>query len=120
MRFLLAFAQGGVLSPLLPLLRETFHVGYGELGLLISMFGLSRVAMDIMAAYLLSWIPLFRLLLLGIMITGLGSLLLRLGAWFLLVGQRPCTGRAWHQHYDVGWAHSHHRIDPADRPGARQ
>ena len=53
MRFLLAFAQGGLLSPLLPLLRETFQVDYGELGLLISMFGLSRVAMDLLGAYLL-------------------------------------------------------------------
>ena len=34
MRFLLAFAQGGLLSPLLPLLRETFRVSPGELGLL--------------------------------------------------------------------------------------
>ena len=39
MRFLLAFAQGGILSPILPLLRETFQVSYGELGLLISMAG---------------------------------------------------------------------------------
>jgi MFS transporter, DHA1 family, multidrug resistance protein len=93
MRFLLAFAQGGVLSPLLPLLRETFHVGYGELGLLISMFGLSRVAMDIMASYLLSWIPLFRLLLLGIMITGIGSLLCALAPGFYwLVGARVLVG----------------------------
>ena len=93
MRFLLAFAQGGVLSPLLPLLRETFHVGYGELGLLISMFGLSRVVMDIMAAYLLSWIPLFRLLLLGIMITGLGSLLCALAPGFYwLISARVLVG----------------------------
>jgi predicted MFS family arabinose efflux permease len=93
MRFLLAFAQGGVLSPLLPLLRETFHVGYGELGLLISMFGLSRVAMDIMAAYLLSRIPLFRLLLLGIMITGIGSLLCAFAPGFYwLVGARVLVG----------------------------
>jgi DHA1 family multidrug resistance protein-like MFS transporter len=93
MRFLLAFAQGGVLSPLLPLLRETFHVGYGELGLLISMFGLSRVAMDIMAAYLLSRIPLFRLLLLGILITGIGSLLCAFAPGFYwLVGARVLVG----------------------------
>ena len=39
MRFLLAFAQGGLLSPLLPLLRETFQVSPGELGLLTSMPG---------------------------------------------------------------------------------
>jgi predicted MFS family arabinose efflux permease len=93
MRFLLAFAQGGVLSPLLPLLRETFHVGYGELGLLISMFGLSRVAMDVMAAYLLSWIPLFRLLLWGIAVTGIGSILCALAPGFYwLVGARVLVG----------------------------
>jgi MFS transporter, DHA1 family, multidrug resistance protein len=93
MRFLLAFAQGGVLSPLLPLLRETFHVGYGELGLLISMFGLSRVTMDVMAGYLLSRIPLFRLLLLGIVITGIGSLLCALAPGFYwLVGARVLVG----------------------------
>jgi DHA1 family multidrug resistance protein-like MFS transporter len=93
MRFLLAFAQGGVLSPLLPLLRETFHVGYGEVGLLISMFGLSRVAMDIMAAYLLSRIPLFRLLVWGISLTGGGSLLCVVAPGFSwLVGARVLVG----------------------------
>jgi MFS family permease len=93
MRFLLAFAQGGVLSPLLPVLRETFRVGYGELGLLISMFGLSRVAMDIMGAYLLSRIPLFRLLLVGIMTTGIGSLLCSLAPGFYwLVAARVLVG----------------------------
>jgi MFS family permease len=93
MRFLLAFAQGGVLSPLLPLLREAFQVGYGELGLLISMFGLSRVAMDALAAYLLSRIPLYRLLLLGIIITGVGSLLCALApSFYWLVGARVLVG----------------------------
>jgi predicted MFS family arabinose efflux permease len=93
MRFLLAFAQGGVLSPLLPLLRETFHVSYGELGLLISMFGLSRVAMDIMATYLLSRLPLLRLLLLGIIITGIGSLLCAVTPGFYgLVSARVLVG----------------------------
>lgn len=93
MRFLLAFAQGGVLSPLLPLLREAFHVGYSELGLLISIFGLSRVAMDLMAAYLLSRVPLFRLLLLGIIITGSGSLLCAFAPGFSwLVGARVLVG----------------------------
>jgi predicted MFS family arabinose efflux permease len=93
MRFLLAFAQGGVLSPLLPLLRETFQVGYGELGLLISMFGLSRVAMDMLGAYLLSHIPLFRLLLLGILITGIGSILCAFAPGFYwLVGARVLVG----------------------------
>jgi predicted MFS family arabinose efflux permease len=93
MRFLLAFAQGGILSPLLPLLRETFQVGYGEVGLLISMFGLSRVTMDIMAAYLLSRIPLFRLLLWGISITGSGSLLCAFAPGFYwLVGARVLVG----------------------------
>jgi len=93
MRFLLAFAQGGVLSPLLPLLRETYEVGYGELGLLISMFGLSRVTMDVIAAYLLSRIPLFGLLWQGIVITGVGSLLCALAPGFYwLVGARVLVG----------------------------
>jgi predicted MFS family arabinose efflux permease len=93
MRFLLAFAQGGVLSPLLPLLRETFQVGYGELGLLISMFGLSRVTMDVTATYLLSRIPLFRLLLYGISITGIASFLCALAPGFYwLVGARVLVG----------------------------
>jgi predicted MFS family arabinose efflux permease len=93
MRFLLAFAQGGVLSPLLPLLRETFQVSYGELGLLISMFGLSRVTMDIIAAYLLSRLTLFTLLLQGIVIAGVGSLLCALAPGFYwLVGARVLVG----------------------------
>jgi MFS family permease len=70
MRFLLAFAQGGLLSPLLPLLRETFHVSPGELGLLTSMSGLSSVVMDVIATYLLSRRPLLSLLLQGIGLTG--------------------------------------------------
>jgi MFS family permease len=93
MRFLLAFAQGGVLSPLLPLLRETFHVSYGELGLLISMFGLSRVVMDIVGAYLLSRIPLLKLLLLGIMVAGVGSLFCTFAfGFFGLIGARVLVG----------------------------
>jgi len=78
MRFLLAFAQGGLLSPLLPLLRETFHVSPGELGLLTSMSGLSSVVMDVIATYLLSRRSLLSLLLQGIGLTGvalLGSML---------------------------------------------
>jgi len=59
MRFLLAFAQGGLLSPLLPLLRETFRVSPGELGLLTSMSGLSSVVMDVIATYLAHHGPSF-------------------------------------------------------------
>ena len=93
MRFLLAFAQGGALSPLLPLLRETFQVGPGELGLLISMFGLSRVAMDLIAAYLLRHIPLFGLLVRGIIMAGAGSLLCAFAPGFYwLAGARVLIG----------------------------
>lgn len=74
MRFLLAFAQGGLLSPLLPLLRETFHVSPSELGLLTSMPGLSAVVMDVVATYLLRRRPLLTLLLQGIGLTGLALL----------------------------------------------
>ena len=78
MRFLLAFAQGGLLGPLLPLLRETFAVSPGEVGLLTSMSGLSSVVMDLIAAYLLQRRPLLSLLLQGIGLAGvalLGSIL---------------------------------------------
>lgn len=93
MRFLLAFAQGGVLSPLLPLLRETFQVSHSELGLLISMFGLSRVLMDVIAAYLLRHRSLIGLLLAGITITGVGSLLCALApSFYWLVGARVFIG----------------------------
>src|SRR5262249_22863646 len=74
MRFLLAFAQGGLLSPLLPLLRETFRVSPGELGLLTSMSGLSSVVMDIIAAYLLQRRPLLSLLLPGIALASVALL----------------------------------------------
>jgi MFS transporter, DHA1 family, inner membrane transport protein len=89
MRFLLAFAQGGLLSPLLPLLRETFHVSPGELGLLTSMSGLSSVMMDIIAAYLLQRRPLLSLLLQGIGLAGvalLGSMLAP-GFYWLVAAQ---------------------------------
>lgn len=74
MRFLLAFAQGGLISPLLPLLREVFHVTPGELGLLTSMAGLSSVVMDVLATYLLSRRPLLHLLLQGIGLTAIALL----------------------------------------------
>src|SRR5262245_56425185 len=74
MRFLLAFAQGGLLSPLLPLLRETFRVSPGELGLLTSMSGLSSVVMDVIATYLLNRYSLLSLLLQGIGLTGIALL----------------------------------------------
>ena len=89
MRFLLAFAQGGLLSPLLPLLRETFRVSPGELGLLTSMSGLSSVVMDVIATYLLSRRPLLSLLLQGIGLAGvalLGSILAP-GFYWLVVAQ---------------------------------
>jgi MFS family permease len=89
MRFLLAFAQGGLLSPLLPLLRETFHVSPGELGLLTSMSGLSSVMMDIIAAYLLQRRALLSLLLQGIGLAGvalLGSMLAP-GFYWLVAAQ---------------------------------
>ena len=87
MRFLLAFAQGGLLSPLLPLLRETFQVSPGELGLLTSMPGLSSVVMDVIATYLLSRRPLLTLLLQGIGLTGialLGSMLAPSFYWLVV------------------------------------
>ena len=89
MRFLLAFAQGGLLSPLLPLLRETFRVSPGELGLLTSMSGLSSVVMDVIATYLLSRRPLLSLLLQGIGLAGvalLGSILAP-GFYWLVAAQ---------------------------------
>jgi MFS family permease len=93
LRFLLAFAQGGLLSPLLPLLRETFHVSYGELGLLTAMPGLSSVVMDIIATYLLSHRPPLRTLLQGIALTGialLGSMLAP--GFYWLVGAQMLLG----------------------------
>lgn len=89
MRFLLAFAQGGLLSPLLPLLRETLRVSPGELGLLTSMSGLSSVVMDLIAAYLLQRRPLLSLLLQGIGLAGvalLGSMLAP-GFYWLVAAQ---------------------------------
>ncbi len=89
MRFLLAFAQGGLLSPLLPLLRETFRVSPGELGLLTSMSGLSSVVMDVIATYLLSRRPLLSLLLQGIGLTGAALLcsMLAPGFYWLVAAQ---------------------------------
>ena len=93
MRFLLAFAQGGLLSPLLPLLRDTFQVSAGELGLLISMFGLSRVTMDLIATYLSRHVSLFGLLMRGISMAGAGSLLCAFAPGFYwLVGARVLIG----------------------------
>src|SRR5262249_17187577 len=89
MRFLLAFAQGGLLSPLLPLLRETFQVSPGELGLLTSMAGLSAVVMDVIATYLLGRRPLVSLLLQGIGFTGMALLggMLAPGFYWLVATQ---------------------------------
>jgi predicted MFS family arabinose efflux permease len=89
MRFLLAFAQGGLLSPLLPLLRETFRVSPGELGLLTSMSGLSSVVMDIIATYLLQRRPLLSLVLQGIGLAGVALLasMLAPGFYWLVAAQ---------------------------------
>src|SRR5262245_28371232 len=93
MRFLLAFAQGGLLSPLLPLLRETFQVSYGELGLLTAMSGLSSVAMDIVATYFLPHRPLLALLPQGIALTGIGLIGCGLApGFFWLVGAQMLVG----------------------------
>lgn len=89
MRFLLAFAQGGLVSPLLPLWRELFQVSSGELGLLTSMAGLSSVVMDLMAAELLRRYALVSLLLSGIGLTSVALLggLLAPGFYWLVATQ---------------------------------
>jgi predicted MFS family arabinose efflux permease len=93
MRFLLAFAQGGLLSPLLPLLRETFGISHGALGLLTAMPGLSSVVMDVIATYLLSRRPLLTLLLQGIVLTAMGLLASALAPGFYwLVGAQMLLG----------------------------
>jgi predicted MFS family arabinose efflux permease len=93
MRFLLAFGQGGLLSPLLPLLRQTFGVSYGELGLLTAMPGLSSVVMDIVAAYFLSRRPLLSILLQGIGLTSIGLVCCALAPGFYwLVGAQMLIG----------------------------
>ncbi len=51
-RFLLSFSMGGVISVLLPLIKEEFSVGYTELGLLISAFAFARLIMDLPLGYL--------------------------------------------------------------------
>jgi predicted MFS family arabinose efflux permease len=93
MRFLLAFAQGGLFSPLLPLFRDTFGVSYSALGLLTSMFGLSCVVMDVLATYLLSRRSVLTVLLQGIVITLIGLLCCTLAPGFYwLVGARVLLG----------------------------
>lgn len=93
MRFLLAFAQGGLFSPLLPLLRDTFDVSYSALGLLTSMFGLSCVAMDVLATYLLRRRAVLTVLLQGITITIMGLLCCTLAPGFYwLMGARVLLG----------------------------
>lgn len=93
MRFLLAFAQGGLLSPLLPLFHETFQVGYGELGLLTSMAGVSCVIMDIAATSFLSHLPLLSMLFSGIALTVLGLLGCLLAPdFYWLVGAQVLLG----------------------------
>jgi MFS family permease len=92
-RFLLAFAQGGLLGPLLPLLRETFNVSYGELGLLTSAFGLSAVGMDLITTRYISRQPLLNVLLQGICLSGLGLLCCALAPGFYwMVGARVVLG----------------------------
>jgi predicted MFS family arabinose efflux permease len=93
MRFLLAFGQGGLLSPLLPLLRQTFDVSYAELGLLTAMPGLSSVVMDVIAAYFLSRRPLLSILLQGIGLTSIGLICCALAPGFYwLVGAQMLIG----------------------------
>lgn len=92
-RFLLGFAQGGLLSPLLPLLRETFDVSYSELGLLTSAFGLSAVGMDLIATGFFNRRPLLQVLLQGIVVAGLGLLGCALApSFYWMVAARALLG----------------------------
>ena len=92
MRFLLAFAQGGVLSPLLPLLRRPSTSATGTR--IAHLHVWPKPCSDGHHGRLSAQLdPYVQLLLLGIMITGLGSLLCALAPGFYwLVGARVLVG----------------------------
>jgi MFS family permease len=77
----------------LPLLRETFNVGYSELGLLTSAFGLSAVGMDIITTRYFSRRPLLNVLRHGICLAGVGLLCCTLApSFYAMVGARVVLG----------------------------
>jgi MFS family permease len=77
----------------LPLLRDTFNVGYSELGLLTSAFGLSAVGMDIITTSYFSRRPLLSVLKQGICLAGVGLLCCALApSFYAMVGARVLLG----------------------------
>lgn len=93
MGFLLSCAYGGLLSPLLPLLRDTFDVSYSTLGLLTSLFGLSGVVMDSLATVVVRRKHLPSALVASLVLTELGLLgCLAAPDFFWLAGSRVVFG----------------------------
>lgn len=92
-RFLLSFSMGGVISVLLPLIKDEFSVGYTELGLLISAFAFARLIMDLPLGYLSDRFDNLSLLAVG-MICVFGGVLICLFAptFTLLVCGRILVG----------------------------
>jgi hypothetical protein len=74
MCFLLSCAYGGLVSPLLPVLRETFAVSYSTLGLLTPMCALSGMLIDGMATVLLQRRSLLSALWHSLVLTERGSI----------------------------------------------
>ena len=72
----------GVITPILPLYGKTFEVSTTMLGLLISSFGLARIAVDFPAGLLLEKYGRRAVLLAGTLLLAVGSLLCGLAAGF--------------------------------------
>lgn len=82
--FLMA-AAGNILTPLLPLVQRDLRLDYSAAGLLVSAYGLARLALDLPAGLLERWLGLRRLAAAGTLLGLLGGLGAALGPTFELV-----------------------------------
>jgi len=75
----------GILAPVLPQLKSEFGVSYGEAGLIVSAFGLSRLVLDLPVGWASERIKPARVLLLGTLLLVSGSVYAGLSSSFLQV-----------------------------------
>lgn len=81
----LVVASGNILTPLLPQIQRDLRLDYSAAGLLVSAYGLARLALDLPAGFLERWLGLRRLAALGTLLGLLGALGAALGPTFELV-----------------------------------
>jgi MFS transporter, DHA1 family, multidrug resistance protein len=74
----------GLVLPVLPLFARSFGVGYGAVGLLVAAYGLARLVFDLLAGPIVDRLGERVTAVLGLAVTGLGSVLTGLASSFAM------------------------------------